>query len=312
MNLKTCCVWLGLSWFGCSIATAQTYSENESARFRLSHDLMSASASNENHPRWTPSPQSEKPRNIALAFLSSAVIPGAGQAYNGQWMKGGMMLGVEATSWVLRSTWNARGNDQYTTVKTTAHEGWSAIRYAEWLNGFSGYGGADIQIPEAVRQMNLAQPAAWSDAQRTALHVFFNDIRTAEEQSISPRTKAGFSHKLPYFGEQQYYELIGKYFQYAPGWDDYNGADDPDEDVNGVKVNASENFWAYADAHQTSQKWLRYASRLSSLILLNHVFSAIDAGISARLHNLRVQPSVSVRLEEDGTLRPIAGFSARF
>ncbi len=32
---------------------------------------------------------------------------------------------------------------------------------------------------------------------------------------------SGFTHKLPPHGDQQYFELIGKYYQYNPGWNDF-------------------------------------------------------------------------------------------
>jgi hypothetical protein len=35
--------------------------------------------------------------------------------------------------------------------------------------------------------------------------------------------KMNGSHRLPPHGDQQYYEMIGKYHQYSPGWNDFTG-----------------------------------------------------------------------------------------
>ncbi|HRK73784.1 MAG TPA: hypothetical protein PLL64_05880, partial [Rhodothermales bacterium] len=246
----------------------------------------------------------QKPKRVAIAFLASAVIPGAGQAYNRQFVKSGTFFGAEITSIILQQKWQQTGDEQYELVKQTAHQGWSIIRYAEWLNKFSGYTGPKISISSAIRQIDLTNPAKWTDAERQTVRELFSAVRVAEDQSKNPKTGAAFSHKIPFFGEQQYYELVGKYYQYSPGWPDYNGADDPDEKVEGVYVNASAQFLAYAQSHGDSQAQLRKASRISTLIVLNHFISAFEAGISARLHNRKISTTPVAMLTESGEWVP--------
>ncbi|MBL7978852.1 MAG: hypothetical protein JNN12_10970 [Bacteroidetes Order II. Incertae sedis bacterium] len=253
-----------------------------------------------------------KPKHVAIAFLASAVVPGAGQVYNRQFVKSGVFFGAEITSIVLQQKWQQEGNQQYALVKQTAHRGWSIIRYAEWLNKFSGYAGPKIPISSTIRQIDLTNPAKWTDSERQTVRELFNAVRAAEDQSKNPKTGAAFSHKIPFFGEQQYYELVGKYYQYSPGWPDYNGADDPDEKVEGVYVNASAQFLAYAQSHGASQAQLRKASRTSTLIVLNHFISAFEAGISARLHNRKISATPVAMFTDSGDWVPALTMSFKW
>ncbi|MBN8588753.1 MAG: hypothetical protein J0L94_10585 [Rhodothermia bacterium] len=250
-----------------------------------------------------------KQRSVAIAFFASAALPGAGQAYNRQFVKMGVFTGTELASILFQRKWQNQGNTDYETVKLTAHKGWSIIRYAQWLNGFSGYNGPKITISDAIKKIDLTNPIAWTNEDIQTVRDLFIAVRAAEDQSKNPKTGAAFSHKIPFFGEQQYYELVGKYYQYGPGWPDYNGADDPDEKVDGKYINAPEQFLAYAKAHGASQALLRKASRISTVIVFNHFVSAFDAGISARLHNRKIAATPMTMLSEAGEVIPAVSLS---
>src|SRR5690606_16097531 len=133
-----------------------------------------------------------------------------------------------------------------------------------------------------------------------------------------------FSHHLPYFSEQQYYELIGKYFQFAPGWEDYaewvdeegNYVDaviDPERTAaDGSKPNVRGRFVEYAHDHADANTLFRRASRVASILLVNHVVAAIDAAVSAKLHNDRLTPGVSLHATPDGEIVPLAALRYTF
>ncbi|MYJ44249.1 MAG: hypothetical protein F4069_02790 [Rhodothermaceae bacterium] len=146
-----------------------------------------------------------------------------------------------------------------------------------------------------------------------AIRSLIQEIRRVEGVVYNGNTGAAFSHVLPFFGEQQYYELIGKYFQYAPGWDDYvaltrdgrvtwigeNGefipSIEPETGESGdTKTHVSPRFYRYADSHADANTYLRRASRITTLLIANHVIAAVDAAIFARLHNRRVQVSLGL------------------
>lgn len=84
-----------------------------------------------------------------------------------------------------------------------------------------------------------------------------------------------FSHFLPEMKNQQYYENIGKYDQFNIGWQDTQngGARDSDlrEEYTIKRKHANDNF--------------KRATSLITVALLNHVVSALDAGLTTKRLN---------------------------
>jgi len=95
------------------------------------------------------------------------------------------------------------------------------------------------------------------------------------------------SHKLPPHGEQQYYELIGKYHQYSSGWNDYTGGENNDQ--------ISPNFTFYSGMRGEANDFYSVASTAVIGIYVNHFLSALDAVWSTTQFNKDL--AVKVRLE---------------
>ncbi len=255
-----------------------------------------------------------RPRSVPLAAALSAALPGAGQAYNRAWVRAGIAFGIEAALIAGYVVWKGRGEDGERDFEAYAHQYWSPIRYAEWLSSFTGYGGTAIALPSLTEEQ-FRTPDAWTDAQQAEVRSFFLRIRAAEERSFHLDTRAAFSHVLPFFGEQQYYELIGKYFQYAPGWDDYNGANNPEEkgpDGSRVNVPPDSRFFEYARTHADANDLLRKASRVSGLLILNHFLAAVDAAVTAKLHNDRIASRMAWHSDPSGRQVPVAVVTVTF
>jgi len=267
-------------------------------------------------------------RNVALAFGASALLPGAGQWLNGQKIKAVVAIGLEAaiiTSYVVTRRQGLDGEDAF---RSFAHQQWNPSQYASWLNDYREYlndeYSAGISAPpvNVVSGVNLMQPDGWSAADRDRVFEMFDQIQAIERQAFHPETGAAFSHQLPDFGDQQYYELIGKYFQFAPGWKDYpawRGEDDSflaaiDPELtgqNGSKPNVSDTFYSYARDHADAQDLLRKASRISTLLVFNHIIAAIDAAVSAKLFNDRHASQLDTHMglawDPDGAAVPVVG-----
>ncbi len=282
-------------------------------------------------PREYPEPAghgAQKERNVGLAFVTSAALPGSGQWLNGQRVKAIVAAGLEAaiiTSYVVT---RRQGLDQEDAFRSFAHDRWDPSRYASWLNDYREYlndeYAATITAPpvDLVPGVDLSNPAGWSASDRDRVLQMFDQIQAIERQAFHPETGAAFSHQLPDFGDQQYYELIGKYFQFAPGWDDYPAwrseddgylsAIDPEQTgPDGSKPNVSDTFYAYARDHADAQDLLRKASRISTLLVFNHLLAGIDAAVSAKLFNdslaERLDTQMGVAWDPSGAAVPVVG-----
>ncbi len=264
-------------------------------------------------------------RNPALAFGLSAAVPGAGQAYNGSWIRAAAAAGIEIGLWAGYVTWRGRGLDGRDAYQAFAHQSWSPVRYAEWLNAYPGYGGPGLDV-SMVAGIDFQNPSAWTDEERGRVLDFFEQIRAAERQSVYENadgsgTGATFSHVLEDFGEQQYYELIGKYFQYGPGWSDWCAGRDPDSPecftIDGfadrdVFAGKTGLFFDYAEDHAEANTLLRRASRATSLVVLNHALAALDALLTARFHNRGLNVDTELSLVPDGRGGATPSASLRF
>jgi hypothetical protein len=267
-------------------------------------------------------------RSPGIPFLASAVLPGAGQWINGQRVKAIVAVSVEAaiiTGYFVTRQNGLQAEDDF---RSFAHEGWSPTRYASWLNDYREYLNdelsASITAPpvQVVQGIDFSRPSAWSAADRATVQQMFNQITAIERQAFHPETGAVFSHQLPDFGDQQYYELIGKYFQFAPGWEDYpawRGSDDGflpaiDPELtasDGSKPNVSDTFYRYAGDHADAQDLLRKASRISLLLVFNHLIAGIDAAVSAKLKNDRLSTSMGLAFDPQGSPQPVMGVRMR-
>ncbi|MDZ4700945.1 MAG: hypothetical protein SH809_14655 [Rhodothermales bacterium] len=266
-------------------------------------------------------------RSVGLAFGLSAVVPGAGQAYNQQWVKAGVAIAAEALIITSGIVWRRQGLDLEDDYINYAHGFWEPTKYASWLNDYSQFIQSTLQAnvtapPVAIPTgIDFTRPEQWTDAEWQQVDAFFGQIQTLERQMFHVETRAAFSHTLPDFSEQQYYELVGKYYQFAPGWEDYpewivggeyRPAIDPSQTAaDGSKPNVSPRFFQYSDDHAHANDVLRRASRVSMLLVVTHLVSAFEAAISAKLHNDRLAPTLGFAMSPEGQVRPVATLSYR-
>ena len=202
-----------------------------------------------------------------LAGVLSFLIPGAGEIYTEEYLKAGIFLAIEAAVITTAVVYDGKGDDKtiefqnYADAYTNPEHNWSVVRYAELLNQYEG---ANISINPDI---NLPP---WE-------RVSWEEVNAAETGS----------HKLPPYGEQQYYELIGKYHQYSSGWNDFSGGGNKDE--------ISPNFTFYAGMRGEANDFYSVASTAVIGIYVNHFLSALDAVWSATQYNKDL--AVRVRLE---------------
>lgn len=197
------------------------------------------------------SPEPKPLKSPGRALLYSAILPGAGEFYAGARKRAVLFFGLEAAAVGLYISWNGKGRDIEEDFRAVADEQWDVLRYVDWRGSTNS------------RNSSITHALPCS--------TFVVD------EGISG---------CPEVEKQQYYELIGKYNQFVSGWVDVK--DRAGNRVQPTGIDSVENFvsqhrLAYEDQRNDSNRFLKRATNVLGLILVNHVISAIDASRAARL-----------------------------
>ena len=196
-----------------------------------------------------------------LAGVMSAILPGSGEFYVGEYLKAAIFFAVEAALITVAVVYDSEGDDLTAEYEAFADEHWSVVQYSEYiLNNWQELGLSEECVIEIINDTNL-QP--WE-------RVNWNDMNSCE------RMIGVFSHVLPTHGQQQYYELIGKYRQYSSGWDDFSG--NSYNDTPQIMLD-------YAHMRGQANDAYNVAAKAVIGIYINHLLSAIDAAWSATRFN---------------------------
>ncbi|MBI3195542.1 MAG: hypothetical protein HYZ34_13910 [Ignavibacteriae bacterium] len=232
-----------------------------------------------------------------LAGAMSLLVPGAGEVYAGNYLKGAIFFGIEVGTLVTAYLYDKKGDDQTVLFESYANQHWSAVRYAEWIEQNIG---------------NLHPTASWNpnvynsnydpnDPNRHAPP--FGDINWETLQSIEREVAEGvtngFTHTLPYYGQQQYYELIGKYVQFYAGWDD---AESGTYAIGTTKPSdfhpADESrFRIYSKMRAQANDYYDITTSMISIAVINHVLSALDAAWTATRYNNALEARVNLKMQ---------------
>ena len=204
-----------------------------------------------------------------LGGLFSLVLPGAGEFYSESYLKAGIFIAIEAAVVTTAIIYNNKGNSQTNEFQNYADQNWSVVKYATWMiNNKDNLGLTDVD-PNKMRGdiIKSTDPnlPPWQQ-------VDFAELNYYESQVGS--NGYGFTHQLPVHGEQQYYELIGKYHQYSPGWAQFEPTDSDPHDV-------PEQMKSYSVMRGNANSYYNTAETAVIGIYLNHFLSALDGVWSA-------------------------------
>ncbi len=218
--------------------------------------------------------------NVGKALLLSAILPGTGQLYLGETVKGYIFLGVEAAAWVFAINYTVQGNNADRDFKHYVDANWHEDWYRSTEYSFA------IMDTLPTRQSGTAFTGQYSQWQ---------GLSWDEKSQYLP---SNFTHELPSSHNQQYYEMVGKYMtQFGYGWGDThpNGAPNYDS-TNGIWNGTSPEASHYEDMRYTSNKLLKMGNNFMMLATLNHVLSVTDMIIT--LHSMHdKQVSTTLRIE---------------
>jgi hypothetical protein len=244
-----------------------------------------------------PDPLPEVPysrKSPVLAGALSLLIPGAGQVYAESYWTAALFATLEAVGWYVVVDQHAKGDEATTTFERYADDYWSVVNYAEWLNTWA----TTFPGGEDSKQITISDDATRVPWERVNW-AEMNEVEIAIPQ---------FSHKLPPHGDQQYFEMIGKYNQYSSGWVDYSSGRD--------YYSVSPRFLEYAGLRGDANKHYDNADTFLNLIIINHVLAAAEAAWAAARFNKFVELYSHTRLRNslDGRLvvEPSVGFAMRF
>lgn len=249
--------------------------------------------------------------NPGAAFLTSAIIPGSAQALNGKWIRAGFYFTAEVVGIIYYLDRNAKAKRQERDYIRFTHQNWSVLAYSQWLVEYSQTYGFSNGWEQLENHISGKSPDFtntvndWGKVDLSLLHsietktpfLFNSPPGCAPSECMRA---SNFSHELPNYGSQQYYELISKYYQYQPGWKDYyNTAFNPSHpDYNPDHILAfmsngqhtpSTLFYIGRDQAQQFNENYRTAGNILKLLLVNHVISAFDALFTVQLKNSRIE-----------------------
>lgn len=204
-------------------------------------------------------------KSVWIGAGLSILVPGAGEYYAKSYIKSAIFFGIEAICWGAYAFYTHKGNTTTDDFQNFANANWSVVRYGQWLKDqqFDGAGPINVNIdPNRPIQQELERIRA--------------EINSCEEQN--------FSHTLPEYNTQQFYELIGKYQNFEAGW---VGADliMTKQNYETIRLPIFEN---YANERQQANNYYNNATTGAMVALVNHLLSAADAAWSVTIFNKRL------------------------
>jgi hypothetical protein len=217
------------------------------------------------------------PKSSKVAFLMSLVVPGLGEFYTGATKRAIAFVAVEALTWINYTRWRSKGNDLKAKFRAFADQHWNESRYRDW------------QVYNAAH----GRP--------------YNETETLPCKHTDPNAA-----NCPKVDTQQYYEMIGKYDQFVYGWSDIR---DVSFSIINDQVTSSIRL-DYENQRNESNKFLKRASVILGLAVVNRIASAIHVSVHARSLNpekasKRIWIEVTP-LDSDGRPAAVAALNIRF
>lgn len=240
----------------------------------------------------------EKP---GLALISSGVLPGSGQFINKNWIRGSLYAALEVAALYMVIEFDNRGDRGKQRYEDYADQSWSVTQYSKWLveyhdvNGLANPALEDLRTMVADLDPAFDTSVDWNNIDIDILRAVERNARFVTPDALSNST---FSHILPGYGSQQYYELISKYYQFQAGWRDYFDY----HQTNGTSPfliardgsYASSMFFRGASLADDFNNDLRTSKNFRLVLIANHVLSAFDSFFTFKLKQNRVQATTSM------------------
>ncbi|MCF8240884.1 MAG: hypothetical protein K9J16_05820 [Melioribacteraceae bacterium] len=221
-----------------------------------------------------------------LAGLLSFAVPGAGDFYAENYIMSAVFLAAEAAGITFAVMYDKKGDEQTVVFENYANENWSVKRYANWTVENSGKLNPGIEPENPVLDVfDNSGNVIWSKLNKL-------------EQEISKGELGGYySHRLAPYGDQQYYEMIGKYPQFNVGWEEF-GNDPTKPYLYGDPL--VDQFHYYSEQRGKANDFYNVAKWAVIGVVTNHIISALNAAWSASRYNKEIDVNMSLEKENIG------------
>ena len=270
-----------------SFISVYAQDENLQLSGNLHHDFMISSQNVEITSQDSTNINFKK-RSPLLAGGLSLILPGAGQFYNKDYWKTAIFMVIEIAAISTAIIYDGKGDDQTESYQNFANstEGWDVDKYAHW----------------SVDNARRINPGI--EENDPVLNIFDGngDVIWSKLNTLETAIGSWYSHQLAPFDDQQYYEMIGKYQQFNPGWSDYSDADYPPDGYTYPDPVTSTFSW-YADERGKANDYYNVASTAVVIVVANHVLSAIEAALAANSYNRSFKANVSLQSRSIGHYR---------
>ena len=208
-------------------------------------------------------------KSPGLAFAMSAVLPGSGEFYAGAKYRAAAFIGVEIVSWIVYFNRRNTGQKIEDDYIKWANSHWSAYNW--WANS--------LPYPGIVGLSDSSE--------NFGSHLIYFEYEGKEYKA----EKTYLNNNLPGWDSyllngdlipvktRDYYENIGKYDQFASGWDDF---DEITANIDTSNVKNSPHRSKYVYKRYDSNQALKMATNFATVIMFNHLISAFHAQIVAK------------------------------
>lgn len=242
------------------------------------------------------------------AALFSAVLPGAGEWYTESYKSAIGFFAAEVVFIGAYLYYDSEAISQekaYQKVANDPSKGWSAWKYADYLLRNSET--SNTEDPKFALRSALIDAMTHDLGTAPGNRTYWSELNALEREMVFEfGGRAKFSHVLPTYDSQQYYELIGKYNQFSPGWWDYSQSSPMSQ-----MQNPSAAYISYRNMRTKANDMHNTAYTYLVLTVLNHSASAINAAVHAYLHNQNLQLSLGSLPAGDGTRTPALNISLK-
>ena len=255
----------------------------------------------QNSPEYDSGIQKLFTEQPGLALLSSGVLPGSGQFVNKNWVRGSLYAALEVAALYMVIEFDNRGDRGQQRYETYADQNWSVTQYAKWLVDYHDVNNLDNPALEELKTMVADLDPAfdtsvdWNNIDIDILRAAERNARFVTPDALSNST---FSHILPGYGSQQYYELISKYYQFQAGWKNYYSYHETNDSSPFLIARdgsyASSMFFRGALLADNFNNDLRTAKNFRIVLIANHLLSAFDSFFTFKLKQNRVQATTSM------------------